>query len=336
MTLIPEIKAYSRENNPYVKMFENGYTLKNFKELINARHKSIVEATLEAAWQEKSPVIVEIAESEQSYCAMEPERLGEIMEELIAKMLNKYNYSVPVALHMDHVQKDISLIDRAVKSGFSSVEADFSKFPLNENIEKSKEVVQKLHPLGVSVELEEGEIGSTSALVDPDIDSNIENYYTKVEDAKELAAQCRPDALAIFVGNGHGKYLKEPKIGIERIREIAQAVQEYDCPIVLHGGSYLSNDVFNAAIDAGVAKINYATAVSDIMFDNLPADLIKEMEEKGKELNKPLRKVLYLFLDKLEQLDDSVWQKTINAMVSHIRDVMKNGFRSSGMAGKYQ
>lgn len=345
---IPQIMAFSPVYNPYVRVFSNGLRYLNFKELltvardhrfgvvaVNCRHYIIPDAVLEAAWQEKAPVILEIAESETSYCEMPPERLADLAYQAVEKMIAKYGYMVPVALHMDHIQKDVGLIDRAVKVGFSSILADFSKAPVDENIMKSTEVVKKLHPLGVSLELEEGEIGEVAALTDPNIDANIENYYTKVEDAYKLVSACRPDALAIFVGNGHGKYLKEPKIGINRIKQIAEAIKEFNCPIVLHGGSYLSNEVFNQAIDAGAAKVNYATAISDILFKYFPEELLAEMNKAAEENKKPVRKVLYLFLDKIEALNSQILEHAKIEMIEHLRSVMRLGFRASGKAALY-
>lgn len=342
---IPVIAEFSKKNNPNVRELEGGYVLSNLKTLltkaraegygvvaINQRSKYVVEATLEAAWQAKSPIICEVAESEAKYCNMAPARLSDFVHEGIGKMYKKYGYYVPVCLHMDHVQKDLTIIDRAVEAGFSSVEADLSKLPLAENAAKCAEIVTKLHPFGVSVEVEEGEIGAASALVDPNIDANIESYYTKAEDARKLCELTMPDAIAIFVGNGHGQYLKEPKIGFDRIREVAGLVNLMGVNVVLHGGSGLSPEVFNRAIDCGVAKINYATTISDILFKALPESFIAEMDVKAVELKTDRRKVLYLFEEKMDALDPVVLKKAVEAMVEHIMIMMEKGFRSMNTA----
>jgi fructose-bisphosphate aldolase, class II len=346
MLNVPEIKAFSPENNPNVRVLENGYTLSNLKTVlavakknnfgviaVNQRSPYIVEATLEAAWQEKSPLIMEIAESESDYCNMAPERLSDLVHAGIAAMIKKYGYSVPVVLHMDHLQKDLSIAERAAKAGFSSVEVDLSRLPLEENIRASQEVVAKLHPLGVSVEVEEGEIGFADALKDIE---HVENYYTKVADAVKLVEATRPDALAIFVGNGHGNYLVEPKIGYDRIKEVSDAIAAYDVPVVLHGGSGLQPAVFNKCVDAGAAKFNYATSVSDIFFKHFPAELIAEMEAIGKEKNKPLRKVLKYVEDKVDKLDPAILAAAKAEMTDHIRLMMRSAFRSNGKAELYK
>lgn len=345
MADVSQCADFSPANNPHVRVFSDGSFFYNLRELlgtaqqnhfgvpaINCRSRHIVSAVLTSAWEEKSPVILEIAESEQKYCNMPPERLADMVQEEMNTVIERYGYSVPVCLHMDHVQKDLTLIDRAITSGFSSVEADLSKLPLAENIAKSQVVVAKAHSFGVSVELEEGEIGATSALVDPNIDANIEQYYTKAEDAARLAKEGGADAIAIFVGNGHGQYLKEPKIGFDRIAEVASSA---GIPVVLHGGSGLKPEVFRKAIECGAAKFNYATSVSDILFANLPEEFLALMDAKAKELSTARRKVLYLFEEKIDALPAEILVKARKAMEEHVRMMMREAFLSSGKAALY-
>lgn len=345
MADVSQCAEFSKANNSHARVFSDGSVFYNLRELlgtakehhfgvpaINCRSKYIVEAVLTAAWEEKSPVILEIAESEQKYCNMSPERLSDIVCQKIDTMIEKYGYSVPVCLHMDHVQKDLTMIDRAIQAGFSSVEADLSKLPLDQNIAKSREVVAKAHPFGVSVELEEGEIGAADALADPNLDANIEQYYTKAADAARLAKEGGADAIAIFVGNGHGQYLKEPRIGFERIREVSEAA---GISVVLHGGSGLKPEVFRKAIECGAAKFNYATTVSDILFQNFPTEFLAEMDAKAKELNTARRKVLYLFEAKIDALPAEILEKAKRGMEEHIRMMMREAFLSSGKADLY-
>lgn len=346
---VPAIAAFTSVNNPYMKVFDGGYTLSNLKTVlavarangfgvlaINIRSTFILDAVLEAAWQQKSPVILECAETENQYCNMMPEILAKHVHDRLPGMLKKYGYGVPVVLHQDHVQKDLNMIKRAVESGYSSAEADLSKRPLEENIRLSTDIVKLCHPLGVSVEVEEGEIGATDALLDPDLDANLEKYITKTADAYALCAATRPEAIAIFVGNGHGKYLKKPRISIERIKEVADAVTEFGTKVVLHGSSYLDVEVFNEAVKAGAAKFNYATAVSDVFFDNLPADFIAEMDKTAAEKNTARRKVLYFFEEKIAVLPKEVLQKSVQAIVDHISMMMQKAVWSAGKADLYK
>lgn len=340
------IAVFTKENNPNVREMSGGYTLSNLKTLLsvadkngfgvvacNARSRFILNSVLEAAWQEKSPVILEIAESEAVYCNMMPERLGELAYSTIDKMIEKYGYSVPVCLHYDHVQKDVGgCMDRAIEAGFSSVEVDLSKLPLEENIAKCKEVAEKVHPLGISLEVEDGEIGNAAALSDPDVEKNIANYYSKAEDCRKLVEATEADAIAFFVGNGHGNYLKKPIIGYDRIKEICDAVRPLGAYGVMHGGSGLTPEDFNKCIESGARKFNYATSISDIWFKYFPQELLDRMDKRGEELDKPRRKVLDQFEGEWDALDFTEAEK---AMTEHVAMMMREGFLSGGKAELY-
>ncbi|MFH1218393.1 MAG: class II fructose-bisphosphate aldolase [Candidatus Peregrinibacteria bacterium] len=335
------IADFTKANNPHVRELTGGYTLSNLKTLLsvadkngfgvvacNARSRFVLNAVLEAAWQTKSPVIVEVAESEAVYCNMMPDRLSGLVHEGIERMIAKYGYSVPVCLHHDHIQKDVDgCVRRAVENGFSSVEVDLSKLPLDENIAKCKPIVEKLDLLGVSVEVEDGEIGGAEALADPDVEKNIEQYYSKVEDCKELCDETRPSAIAFFVGNGHGNYLKAPIIGYDRIKGICDAVRPLGVYGVMHGGSGLTPENFNHCIESGARKINYATSISDIWFEYFPEDLLARMDKRGEEVGKPRRKVLDQFEEEWDKLDFTEAEK---AMTEHVAMMMEKGFLSGG------
>ncbi|MFA6991889.1 MAG: class II fructose-bisphosphate aldolase [Candidatus Gracilibacteria bacterium] len=341
------IADFSKNNNQYVREMTGGYKFSNLKTLMsvgdkngfgvvacNIRSRFILNAVLEAAWSKKSPVILEIAESETSYCNMLPDRLAGFVYEGVEKMIAKYGYTVPVCLHHDHIQKDIDgCVDRAIKAGFSSVEVDLSKLPLDENIKKCKEVEAKIHPLGISLEVEDGEIGNADALADPEVEKNIMNYYSKVEDCKKLCEEVRPDAVAFFVGNGHGQYLRKPIIGYERIKEICDAVRPLDVYGVMHGGSGLLPEDFNKCVSSGARKFNYATSISDIWFKYFPEDLIARMTKTGEEQKKPLRKVLNQFEAEWDKIDFTAAEK---AMTEHVGMMMKEAFLSSGKADLYK
>lgn len=300
----------------------------------NIRSKYILNGVLEAAFSERAPIILEIAESEAIYCDMMPPKLSELLEEGIARMYEKYGYFVPITLHHDHIQKKVDeCVDASIEAGFSSLEVDLSKLPLDENIKRCKEVADKIRPLGISLEVEEGEIGAADALADPEVEKNIENYYTKTEAAVKLAREVRPDAVAFFVGNGHGVYLKTPIIGYQRIKEICDGIREYGAYGVLHGGTGLTPEMFQKAIKAGARKFNYATALSDIWFSYFPEDLLKKMDEKGKELGKARRKVLYLFEKEIDSLDHT--QAEI-AIAEHLKMMFREAFLNSEKAKHYE
>lgn len=297
----------------------------------NVRSRFILNAILEAAFSSKSPVILEIAESEVKYCNMPPLRLSDLVREATERMIAKYGYSVPICLHHDHIQKDVDgCVDRAISAGFSSVEVDLSKRELSENAAKCKEVALKVHPLGISIEVEDGEIGNAEALADPEVEKNIANYYSKVEDCRRLVEETGADAIAFFVGNGHGNYLKAPIIGFDRIREICDAVRPMGVYGVMHGGTGLTPGVFQKCVASGARKFNYATALSDIWFKYFPADLLARMDAKGAELGKPRRKVLDLFEAEWDMLPFASAEAEI---ADHLKMMMKDAFGCSGKAG---
>ena len=341
------IADYSKENNPNVHEFTNGYTLSNLKTLLsvadehvfgipacNARSRFVINSILEAAWQEKSPIILEIAESEAFYCNMMPERLASFVYSTIDRMVEKYGYTVPVCLHHDHIQKDVdACVERTISSGFSSAEVDLSKRPLDENIALCKPVADKLHPFGISLEVEDGEIGNADALADPDVENTIANYYSKPEDCKKLIEETGADAIAFFVGNGHGNYLKKPIIGYDRIKEICDAVRPLGAYGVMHGGSGLTPENFNDCVKAGARKFNYATAISDVWFKYFPEDLLARMDAAGEEQGKPRRKVLDQFEEEWDKIDFTEAEK---AMTDHIAMMMRDAFMCSGKADLYK
>jgi fructose-bisphosphate aldolase class II len=136
---------------------------------------------------------------------------------------------------------------RALYYGANSIMIDASTLALEENIKKTKTVVDLCGAVGVGVEGELGHIGTTAeALAE----------YTRVDDAERYVQETGVGALAIMVGTAHGRYKQAPVIDIERIREIRDTV---NIPLVLHGGSGIPDDQIKAAIDAGIRKINFGT-----------------------------------------------------------------------------
>jgi fructose/tagatose bisphosphate aldolase len=194
------------------------------------------------------------------------------------------------------------------------------------------EIVKKMHPLGISVEVEEGEIGFASALKDFE---HVEKYYTKVEDALALVEATRPEALAIFVGNGHGNYVDDPRIGLERIQEIVRAVEPYNVAVVLHGGSGLKPEFFRKVVAAGAAKFNYATSVSDILFEYFPQDLKDKMTQLAAEKGTEFRKTLKYVENDIDALDPVILEQARQAMTDHIRFMMREAFGSQGKSVLY-
>ena len=164
--------------------------------------------------------------------------------------------TVPVALELDHGQS-FEVLMKAVHCGFSSVMIDGSSLSNQENIAKTKKIVEICHAAGVSVEAEIGHVGGSEGSFDgSDVD---ETMYTNPEDAKRFVEETNVDALAIAFGTVHGIYKGEPNIDIERVKAIKKVLP---IPLVMHGGSGVSDEDFVKSIEAGINKINLFTEIS--------------------------------------------------------------------------
>ena len=197
---------------------------------------------VETAERHNLPLILALAEA----------HIGEnITLEEAALVGKKYaeEAKVPVVLHLDHGTTP-EVIKKAIDLGFSSVMIDASQDTFEENVRKTKEIIDYAHPKGVVVEAEIGHVGAGE---------NYENHetsdsqYTTVEEAKKFAEETGVDSLAISIGTAHGMYKGIPEINFDRLKEIAAAV---DTPLVLHGGSSSGDENLNRCATNGITKIN--------------------------------------------------------------------------------
>ena len=166
------------------------------------------------------------------------------MVETVAK-----NAPVPVVMHLDHGDS-FQLAQRAVKSGYTSVMFDGSHEKLQDNIQLTKRVVDFARLYGVPVEAELGKVGGKED------DLEAESGCTEPMEAAEFVLKTGVSSLAVAIGTAHGVYNKEPKLDVERLKEIRKVV---DVPLVLHGASGLSDVAIKACIQAGICKVNFAT-----------------------------------------------------------------------------
>ena len=141
----------------------------------------------------------------------------------------------------------------ALDYGFTDVMFDGSSLPLEENIAQTRQVVEAAHARGAGVEAELGHVGVGSDYLDPE---KVKSGYTDPSTAERFVAETGVDFLAIAVGTAHGVYQGTPELDIARLAEIRRRV---DIPLVLHGGSGLSDIQFRAAIEAGISKVNVFT-----------------------------------------------------------------------------
>lgn len=208
-----------------------------------------LKAVFEAARGLQVPIIIGVSEGERDFLGVRQ------VAALIKSLREEFNY--PIFLNADHT-KSLEKIKEAVEAGFDAVMFDGSELPLEENIKKTKEAVEYVKG-EILVEAELGYIkGSSTILSTSDTLIIKEEDLTKPEEAGQFVKETGIDLLAPAVGNIHGllKDVPQPDLNIERIRQIKSVV---GIPLVLHGGSGISDEDFLAAIDAGISIIHINT-----------------------------------------------------------------------------
>lgn len=219
----------------------------------NTPNLESVQAVIAAAEALNQPVIIMHAQIHESLIPLEV--IGPVM----IRMADQAR--VDVCVHLDHGE-DLGYLLHAMKMGFTSVMYDGSRLPDEENRTNTREIVRVAHYLGVSVEAELGRVLRPEGGGDPDSEEKEltpADCYTDPEQAKAFVDATGVDALAIAFGTAHGLYEAEPCLDFERIATIHRRV---DVPLVMHGGSGVSDRDFRQAIAAGITKINYFTYMS--------------------------------------------------------------------------
>lgn len=234
--------------------------------LFNSVNLEMARGILEAAEETRSPVIMGTAE------VLFPCGPLEELSYLLIPMAKKAK--VPVVIHLDHgLTREACL--KALELGFTSIMYDCSTEDYDTNVEKVKEMAEIAHSYGATIEGELGHVGDNpgageAAGADP------RSFFTDPLIARDYVEKTKVDALAISVGNAHGAYRLPPKLDFDRIRTIAGEVQ---VPLVLHGGSGLTDSDFKQAIHDGISKVNIFT---DINVAAVKAELRKFSDiEKG-------------------------------------------------------
>ncbi|NMB35503.1 MAG: class II fructose-1,6-bisphosphate aldolase [Firmicutes bacterium] len=221
---------------------KGGYAVGAF----NANNMEIVQAIIEAAAEEKSPVIVQASQGAIRYAGLD----------YIVGMVRTAaaGVEVPVVLHLDH-GTDFEQVLRCIRYGFSSVMYDGSQLPLEENIAMTRRVVEISHAVGVTVEGELGKIGGTED------DVTVEErdaFFTDPAEAERFEKETGVDALAVAVGTAHGPYKWEPELDYPRLQKIKERVS---ASIVLHGSSGVPDEAVRQAVSLGVTKMNIDTEI---------------------------------------------------------------------------
>ena len=206
----------------------------------------MVMGAVKAAEELNTPIILQIAEV----------RLKNSPLELMGPMMiaAAKNAKVDIAVHLDHGLK-FETVKKALELGFTSVMFDGSLLPLDENIKQVHAVVAEAYKYGATVEAELGVVGGNEGE-----GKKHEILCTDPDDAVKFCEQTGVDALAVAIGNAHGNYPVSPELRFDVLEEINKRV---NIPLVLHGGTGISDEQFRHAIKLGIRKVNIATASFD-------------------------------------------------------------------------
>lgn len=245
------------------KAVEGHYAVGQF----NINNLEWTKAILLTAQENNSPVILGVSEGAGKYMTG-----FKTVQAMVEAMIDELNITVPVALHLDHGTYEGCY--KCVKAGFSSIMFDGSHFPIDENVEKTTELVHVAHNLGLSIEAEVGSIGGeedgvigAGEIADPN-------------ECKRIA-DLGVDFLAAGIGNIHGKYPANWKgLDFDALAKVKELVG--DLPLVLHGGTGIPANMIKKAISLGVAKINVNTECQ-LYFQEATRKYIEEgKDQQGK------------------------------------------------------
>jgi len=285
---------------PYVNTKEMLISAREGKYVVGGfnivNHTSLV-AVIEAASKKNSPVIVQT--SQKTVVEMGYNILPAVIKELAEQS------GVPVAMILDH-GTDPDIIDKCIKSGWSSVMVDGSSYPYKKNIEITKRVVEAAHKKGVTVEGELGHIGGKEEHINVDEKSILLTDPGKVND---FAQKTGIDSLAVAIGTKHGFYDSHYELDFNRLGRIMDVT---DFPIVIHGCSGLAEKDLARLISFGPSKMNISTEIKHVYIDSCK----KYIEEHPDEYE-PVKKISYV-------------KDRVKELVEKYMDI----FKSSGKAKK--
>ena len=236
----------------------------------NANNMEMVQAIVEAATEERAPVILQVSQGAIRYAGL---AFAAGLVKIAAA-----NTDIPVALHLDH-GTDFDQNVLCLREGFTSLMFDGSDLPLEENIALSKTVCDIAHICGIPVETELGKVLKRGATP-----QEVKDAMAKPEDARRFIEKTGADSLAVAVGSIHALLSRTAELDLERLEAIRQAIPE--TPLVLHGSSGVKEDSVVASLERGICKVNVATYLSQAftygMFDHLKAN--PDVEDPRKHL----------------------------------------------------
>ena len=234
----------------------------------NANNMEIIQAIIETAEEEKSPVILQASQGAIKYAGLD------MIVAIVKVMAEKA--TVPVALHLDHGTDYYQNI-KCLRAGFTSLMVDGSKLPFEENVEMTKKVVEMAHVCGIPVEAELGQIGKMGESDEPGVAlERVKESMAVPEEAAKFVELTGIDSLAAAVGTIHGCRTPFAKLDIPRIEKIRELT---DLPLVLHGASGANDEEVKKGIAAGICKVNIDTRIR-MEFTKKIREIIKENPEE--------------------------------------------------------
>lgn len=207
------------------EMFKKAYEGKYAVGAFNVNNMEIVQGIISAAKKENAPVILQVSAGARKYAS--PIYLRKLVEAAVEES------GLPIVLHLDHGDS-FELCKSCIDGGFTSVMIDGSKYPFEENVRLTKQVVDYAHEKGVVVE---GELGKLAGIEDAVNVSAADAVFTDPDQAAEFVARTGVDSLAIAIGTSHGayKFKGEPRLDFDRLEKVGKLLPGF--PIVLHGAS---------------------------------------------------------------------------------------------------
>jgi len=250
--------------------YQNRYAVGAF-EIVSL---DFLQAVIEAAELARSPVILNIVDAHAG--------MFDVESMMAAVIHSAKRTSVPVCVQLDHCTS-LEKIMNGIRLGCNGVMYDGSHKSFPENVQVSKKIAELVHSCGVTIE---GEIGIVAGMQQPDTqDENEKNKLTSVSEAEAYVERTDVDFLAVAVGNEHGKAATRVKLDFNRLTRINDAVQK---PLVIHGGSGLTDEQYHKLIDHGVAKINYFTELAERATNQVKSNL-EQKKNNYQEIFKQVR-----------------------------------------------
>ncbi|MEW6685428.1 MAG: class II fructose-bisphosphate aldolase [Candidatus Edwardsbacteria bacterium] len=243
-----------------IKAQKEGYAVGAF----NANNLEYIQAIVESATEEKAPVILQVSQGAIKYAGLE------FVTEIVK--IAAEQAPIPVVLHLDHGTSFEQNV-QCLRAGFTSLMYDGSLEPLEKNITITSKICEIAHSVGIPLEAELGRVAGSE---EGHNEAEIEELKTNPAQAREFVEKTGCDSLAIAIGSVHRMQTKEASLDIERLKKIRRTI---DTPLVLHGGSGVSEKSIRDGIKNGLAKINVATQLNMAFSNGVKEGLKKYPDE---------------------------------------------------------